>query len=343
MFPIGYRTIKTALGAALAVFLAQQLNLDFYASAGIITILCISVTKKDSLKASWERVVACLAGMLYAGVLFELFGYEPWVLALLILLFIPSMVKIDAKKGIVTSAVIMLHIYTFGMITPAVVLNELLLIAIGISVALVMNLYMPSVEHNLLEDQVRIEETFASVWKEYARFIREQETDWDGKELAEAPVFIEDGKTKALQSIENHVFRYDDYFYRYFHMREKQLEVLERTLPFVSTLDRSVWQGERIAAYMDRLGKGVHPGNTSKEMLQELADVKEELQQSELPQTREEFEVRSALYYILHEMEQYLNIKRRFKPDDERTETANQEKQTRRQRRKEKLAARQQR
>lgn len=46
MFKIGYRTIKTALGATLAIIIAQMLSLEYFSAAGIITILCIQVTKK---------------------------------------------------------------------------------------------------------------------------------------------------------------------------------------------------------------------------------------------------------------------------------------------------------
>lgn len=46
MFKIGYRTLKTALGTALAIYIAQMLGLQNYSAAGIITILCIQVTKK---------------------------------------------------------------------------------------------------------------------------------------------------------------------------------------------------------------------------------------------------------------------------------------------------------
>ncbi len=53
MFKIGYRTLKTALGTALAIYLAQLLHLQNFASAGIITILCIQITQKRSLQASW--------------------------------------------------------------------------------------------------------------------------------------------------------------------------------------------------------------------------------------------------------------------------------------------------
>lgn len=68
MFKIGYRTLKTALGTALAIYLAQLLHLQNFASAGIITILCIQITQKRSLQASYlicrlfigDRLLICL-------------------------------------------------------------------------------------------------------------------------------------------------------------------------------------------------------------------------------------------------------------------------------------------
>ena len=45
-FRIGYRTIKTAVGTAISILIAQQLGLDNFASAGILTILCIQGYEK---------------------------------------------------------------------------------------------------------------------------------------------------------------------------------------------------------------------------------------------------------------------------------------------------------
>lgn len=46
-FHIGYRTIKTAVGAMISILLAQYLGLENFASSGILTILCIKATKKS--------------------------------------------------------------------------------------------------------------------------------------------------------------------------------------------------------------------------------------------------------------------------------------------------------
>lgn len=44
---IGYRTLKTAIGATIAMSIAGALGLKYSVSAGIITILSIQNTKEN--------------------------------------------------------------------------------------------------------------------------------------------------------------------------------------------------------------------------------------------------------------------------------------------------------
>ncbi|WP_035179393.1 aromatic acid exporter family protein [Alkalihalobacterium bogoriense] len=308
-FTIGYRTAKTAIGTGVAIGIAQLLQLDFYVSAGILTILCISITRKQSFVVSWERFKACIIGMAFAILLFETIGYHPISIIILMLLFIPVAVKAKAKEGIVTSSVIILHLYTLEMVSVAIIVNELLLIIIGIGVALLMNLYMPSVEKDLRNYQDVIEVNFKIILKEIAQHLQKDQHLWDGKEVTETYTAIQTGKDLALKNIENHVLRYEDQYYHYFKMREKQFEIIERILPFVSSLDEKVVQSHKLALYLERLSKGVTPNYRGPKFLEDLHQMRDEFQTMPLPQTREEFETRSALLYIMHELEQYLLIK----------------------------------
>ena len=56
-FSIGYRTLKTAIGAAIAIAVAQFFDLQFYTAAGILTILSVQPTKKKSLHAVYIHVL----------------------------------------------------------------------------------------------------------------------------------------------------------------------------------------------------------------------------------------------------------------------------------------------
>lgn len=162
MFKIGYRTLKTALGTALAIYLAQLLHLQNFASAGIITILCIQITQKRSLQASWVEFAACLLAIVFSYVFFELIGYYPFAIGILLVLFIPTTVVLKINEGIVTSSVIILHLYMSGGITMAFIWNEFQLITVGIGVALLMNLYMPSLDRKLAAYRKKLRTTFPS-------------------------------------------------------------------------------------------------------------------------------------------------------------------------------------
>lgn len=49
MIGMGYRTIKTAIGAGLAIWIASLFDLEFASFAAIIVIMCIEKTKKKTL------------------------------------------------------------------------------------------------------------------------------------------------------------------------------------------------------------------------------------------------------------------------------------------------------
>ncbi|KEZ51616.1 aromatic acid exporter family protein [Metabacillus indicus] len=313
MFKIGYRTLKTALGAAIAISLAELFGLQNFASAGILTILCIQVTKKKSLQTSWARFFACLIAILFSFVFFEGIGYHPFVIGLLLLFFIPVTVRLKAKEGIVTSSVIILHLYTAANITFDLIINEIALIATGIGVALIMNLYMPSVDKKLKEYQLEVEDRLSKIFIEIEEYLLSHDTSWDGREITETAAIINEAKTLAFRDVENHFMRHENLYYHYFKMREKQFEIIERVLPIIASIKVTVDQAEIVADFIREVREAIHPGNTAHKFLVKLAEMRNMFEEMPLPETREEFEARAALLHFVREMEQYLVIKSQFK------------------------------
>lgn len=315
MVKIGYRTAKTAVGVALSISIAQLAGLHNFASAGIITILCIQVTKKRSMQTAWARFVACVVAMLFSYIFFQGIGYYPFTVGLMLLFFIPTTVWLKVNEGIVTSSVIILHLYAARQFTWPILFNELLLIIIGISVALLMNMYMPSAEKKLKEYQRIVEDLFRIILKEIVRYLRTNEMDWDGKELPLAAEMLQQAKLLALRNVENRMLRNEDEdeYVHYFRMRERQLEIIERVLPLVTSLTYTVEQRMMIADFIDKLSDAIHPGNTADRFLRELYDMRKRFETMPLPKTREEFEERAALLHLVKELEQYLIIKSQFR------------------------------
>jgi uncharacterized membrane protein YgaE (UPF0421/DUF939 family) len=312
-FRIGYRTIKTAVGTAISILLAQQLGLDNFASAGILTILCIQVTKRRSLRTAFDRFLACVLAMPFSALFFEGISYHPLVIGLMLFFFIPTIVMLKAPDGIVTSSVIILHIYMAGKVTMAIFLNELVVITIGIGVALLINLYMPSVDKKLQDYVIEIEENFKIIFSEMVRYLRIGDSNWDGKEITVGARLLDEAITLALQDVENHFLRDEDTYFHYFTMREKQFDIIERILPIVTSITHTVKQGHMIADFLEELSENIHSRNTAHIYLKKLREMKKTFEEMELPKTREEFEVRAALLQLVNEMKDYLIIKSTFK------------------------------
>jgi uncharacterized membrane protein YgaE (UPF0421/DUF939 family) len=316
MFKIGYRTFKTAVGAASAIGLAEWMQLEQYATAGIITILCIQPTRKRSLRSSWARFAACMLGMGASFLFFEGLGYTPISIAIMLLLFIPLLVMLNIQTGVVTSMVIIMHLYMFNEINWHILLNEVGLITIGIGVAFVVNFYMPNFEKELRQLQQEIERNYSKIFHEFAHYLREGDNLWDGREITETTDLIDRAKSLAYRDVENHFLRHEDEFYYYFQMREKQFEIIERLLPIISALPTTVAQGRKIAEFLDDLSRAVHSGNTAHIYLEQLQAMRDEFRAMKLPETREEFETRAMLLHFIKEMERYLIVKSRFKHQD---------------------------
>lgn len=312
-FSIGYRTLKTALGASIAIAIAQYFDLQFFSAAGILTILCVQPTKKKSVHAVYTRVVASIIGIILAYLFFEIFGYHPIILGLMILLFIPTIVSFKVSAGFVSSAVIIMHIYSVADFTLDLLYNELALMAIGYSVGLLVNMYMPDIQPELNYYRHKIEILYKKIFSEIAKYLREGDTLWDGKELVEAVEVLNKAKALAFYDVENHLTRKENLYYLYFDMREKQLEIIERVLPKITALPVIVQQAELVSVFMDDLSENVHSGNTASHYREKLEDVKVEFAKMPLPDDHQTFLAMAALYQFIEEMDAYLAIKQSFK------------------------------
>lgn len=312
-FSIGYRTLKTALGASVAIAIAQYFDLQFFTAAGILTILCIQPTKRKSVHAVYTRIVSSIVGLAYAFTFFGIFGYHAAVLGVVLLLFIPTIVSLGVAEGFVSSAVIMMHVFFTANFTFDLLINEMLLMVIGFGMGLIVNMYMPDIQKGIEAHRENIEELFKIILAEIASYLRNGDTLWDGKELIEATKVLNTAKALAFQDVQNHLARKDNIYYVYFDMREKQLEIIERVLPKITALPVMTEQAPLIAAFIEDLSEHVHKGNTASHFLEKLDKVKEEFAKMPLPQDHETFIAMASMYQFIEEMDEYLVIKQSFR------------------------------
>ena len=231
------------------------------------------------------------------------------------LFFIPTTVALNISGGIVTSSVIILHLYGSSSITLSSLLNEFLLVVIGITVAFLVNFYMPSMERELEKYRKEIEKLYSIILKELSGYLKTGTSAWSGKEIIDAENLVRKAVYQAALEEENHKKVDDASYYHYFKLREKQLSILKRILPLAAKMDLSEDEvSHELGEYIGFLSDHVHHHNTADEYIDMLEDVVEEVKKKEIPSSFDDFEKRAALFQLIKELKDYLIIKSTVKP-----------------------------
>lgn len=299
---IGIRTIKTAVGVSISVLLAQWLQLQYFASAGILTLLSIQQTRKQSVRTVTDRLFACLVGLATAGICFSLSNFSVWVFPIIYLLTIPLCVWLKVQGGISSSSVVILHTYIHQHVDMQFLLNELGIIVIGLGTGLLMNMYMPGIDKRIRTYKQEIDQTIATIIAHFAKHLQEGNMTWDGKEMLQLEDSLKEARKLARMDVENHLTRRDHHYYNYIENKFAQLRILQRMLPLISRIDIQLEQGARIGRLMEELSEDIRHKRDTDSYMQRLSEIRKYHKSLPLPVTREEFESRAYLYNLADEL-----------------------------------------
>jgi uncharacterized membrane protein YgaE (UPF0421/DUF939 family) len=310
---IGTRTLKTGIGAPIAIILATVFGLKYAAAAGIITMLSIQSTKRESIQIALKRAGACVLALITASIFFNIFGYSPAVFGLFLLAFIPMTAKFNLEEGIIVSSVIITHLLVEQSTSVQLIINELALMVIGVSIALVLNLYMPSRENLIKEDQKFIEESMKKILIKMASALKEHNSSFAEDELfRELEDRIKAAKKRAYKNLNNYLIRDMSYYVEYMEMRRQQFKTLKRMKDNFRRFSIADEHAVKVADFTEKISLDFCEKNTAEGLLNELEDLRDEFKNMNLPSTRLEFENRAMLYQFLNDLEQLLLIKFEF-------------------------------
>lgn len=311
---MGFRVIKSAAATLLSILLAAAAGIPSPHSAGLLAILGVEVTRKRSLRTISARFFASLVGLIIGWILFWAFGFHYWVLGIFVLLGFPLIVRTGFKEGIVTSSVIVFRVFGQAEISVGVLLEQVLLLIIGLGSAGLVNLiYMPKTEGAMYAIRKEVDTLFSGIFGHMAQTLRDPASIWDGQEIIGAGKAVARGMAAAARDMENRVIHPDEAWNVYFYMRKEQLESIQNMLQLLSQVYRRLPHGEVVSELFDQLSRDVldesYTGRT--ELL--LLRVDEQFRTMELPSSREEFEVRSAILQLCRELERFLKIAKQYK------------------------------
>ena len=303
MFTIGSRTVKTAIGAMIALSIAQLIGLQNASTAAVITLLSVQSTQRKSILIAWRRLLACLIGMGLAILIFEGCAYTPVAVGLLLFIYVPLMAKFGLQDGIVPGFVIVMQLYMSYSITQELLINQLCIVLIGIIVALLFNLYMPSVEGEIQKITQELDHNFELIFLQFSRFIRKRERVWNDEYIIRTKKLLETGIDLARRSEENSFFKRESFYLTHFTKRQQQFQLVERMVPLIINLPTAFEQNDMIADLVEEFAANL---KESDQMLEKLHALRHKFESMDLPKTREEFETRAALLILLNKIEQFI-------------------------------------
>lgn len=305
--------LRIGVGSALAIMIAGAFGLLYNTSAGIVTLLTIQDTKKETLSITLKRLVAFLLALILGSLSFALFGYNPIAFGMFLLLFVTGCSIFGLEDGISMSAVLMTHFYMQGKIDMPLILNEFLLLVIGMSIGIVLNLFIRSREKEIKEDQKVIDHLIRDILDKIAMGLLD-----NTKEGYENSIFLpleeelDISSKKAYDGANNTLLSDTKYYIEYMEMRKNQSHVLMTIYNHSKKISFVPKQAYPISKFISYVSESFHEYNNAEELLKELEKLYEFFSKEPLPKDREEFESRAVLYQTLSELEYFLKIKRDF-------------------------------
>ncbi|MCB5955132.1 aromatic acid exporter family protein [Enterococcus sp. CWB-B31] len=314
---IGLRTVKTAFSAAVSIVLASGLGLLNPASAGIISVLSVTATKRSSFLTGIYRLLSLALATGIAFLCFYILGFTPWAFGIYLLLFIPAAVSLNLSDGIVVSSVLVTHYLIAGYITWELIANEFLLMIIGVGMALLMNLYMPDVEKRLKEDQEVIEAVFRKILHDMAMYLNENQKERSlFARCDDLKSLINEGQDWAKNHAENQLLSKDSYYLDYFTMRRIQSTILKDMLRLLERVIVEPEQVKNIQELLAYTSQTFSEANDGREILDRIRAVYEIYREKPLPVSRKEFENRAELFQFLQLFYSFIEVKEEFAKDN---------------------------
>ncbi|MBC1371224.1 aromatic acid exporter family protein [Listeria booriae] len=310
---IGLRTVKTAVGATLAILIAEWLGLEYAVSAGLITVLSIQNTKKGSIQLAVQRVYSTVIALTISAIFFLLLGFNAIAFGLYLLVFIPIAVRLKVTDGIVVSSVLVTHILVEQSLSLFWFTNEMLLMAVGAGIGILLNLYMPKMDIEMKQQRQKIESIMRQIFFCFAQDLKREPVYLDEKKLIkQLSAYLTEANEQSRRHFDNQLFADSRYYIKYIDMRTVQLRVIKQMSLSIQSVSILTNHATKMAELVEKTALSISEQNPAEDLIEDVNQILTDFRQSELPKTREEFEGRALLFQFLNDLRYLLELKRDF-------------------------------
>lgn len=306
------KSIKVILVTWIAVQIATFFGLNYPSSAGIIGLLSLLDTRRSTLLTAKRRVLSMTSAMLAAILCFSLFGLNIWAFGLSMAIYIPLAYKYEWDIGLSVSTVGVFHLLDTGSLALPVILNEIGLFAIGVSLALLANVYMPSHQKEIIEARNRVEFLLKGLVLRFHHILATGQSSDEVHRIQQLEKEIQTALELVYRDQSNQLFQRTDYEVHYFEMRLEQSHYLLQMVEDIQHCHFSAEESLILAQLFKDTAQQLEDKSTPIHLIDRIDHYLQVFRERPLPKSREEFESRSYLLQIFRDLERFIHLKVQF-------------------------------
>lgn len=306
-------SIKVSIAVAVAIAIANILKLEYAVSAGIIAVLSIRPTKRETFQLATGRLVAFIIALVIAMISYNLFGFTQlafWIY------FIPYVFICYLKTwtaSITINSVLVSHFITYQSMDSEYILNEILIFLIGVSVGILMNLNLHQKDEYVEKLKFETDEQIRKILLVIAHRIQDKDApDYNTDCFLELEHLLREAKNAAEENYNNKLRKGDTKDVEYIAMRQKQYNVLLDMYKTAKTLETKPHTAHLISDFFEKMAEGFHRENDGIVLMEAFREMDAEMKKRPLPIERQEFEDRARLFMMMRYIEEFITIKMEF-------------------------------
>lgn len=302
-----FKVIKLSVGSILAIIIASLFGFQYSIVAGVITILVVKDTKKETLMGALSKLFGFILCTVYSYICFSIFGYNLLAFSIYILITIFTCFALKIVDVIALCVVISSHYLLQGSMSIYWILNETGIFIIGAGIGIIINMFMPSNFHKIYLGQEKLQEQVSLILIDIADIISNPDKDHNFQnKLDKLNKLINNSTKAAYENINNNLLSDTKYFLEHMEIIKSQRDILNNLYELVSQLNYVPYQGYIIAEFINRVGNTSFNSNNVYNLLDDLDKIYKDMKTQDLPKNRDEFENRAILFLCLIELKKYL-------------------------------------
>lgn len=298
-------SIKMIFSAVFSILVAQVLHLDFAISAGIVAILTIQPSKRETFSTAIARFYGFVIAIVISFICFKIFGITTLGFFVYLAIYVFICQKFRWYSAIAMNSVLISHFLSIGVMNFQTIVNESLIFLIGVLFGILVNLHL----HKNTKEMNRLKNLLTKqiqkiINRMSQRIIDQNLQNYDGKCFIQLNKDFYLAKEIADVNYKNQLKK-DDSEIKYLENLGNQIGILYEMYKRVKNIKTQPSTAKIISDFLQKVSEE-YPIKNNELLLKEFNSLWKEMKNRPLPQTRQEFEDRAELFTLLELIAEFL-------------------------------------